>query len=134
DGSLWGPTQRVNQPMRLLRASGKLDQTSLSQIARRTGEVDLRATLGFRPFLTQLAARADLTPTERAAVAQVAAWDGTAFYPDGMDHDSSGAETGKVKYPAFGLLSLWFHALDDMVAQGVFQPVTGNAKTKDGVL
>jgi penicillin amidase len=135
DGSLWGPTQRVGQPMSLLRASGKLDQTTLWQIAKRTGELDLRDTLGYRTCLTQLAARNDLTPTERAAVAQVDAWDGTAFYPDGMDHDASGAEAGKVKYPAFAILSLWFHALDAQVASGVFGPVTGNtADTKAAVL
>jgi penicillin amidase len=135
DGSLWGPTQRVGQPMSLLRAAGKLDQTSLWQVAKRTGELDLRDTLGFAPFLTQLAQRSDLTPTERAAIAQVAAWDGTAFYPDGMEHNSSGAETGRVMYPAFAILSDWFHALDAQVATGVFGPVTGNtADTKAAVL
>jgi penicillin amidase len=134
DGSLWGAQQRVGQPMALLGAGLPLDQTTLWQVARRTGELDLRDTLGFRPFLTSLAGRADLTPVERAAVAEVAAWDGTAFYPGGAERDSSGIETGKVKYPAFALLSAWFHALDASVAQGVFQPVTGNANTKDGVL
>jgi penicillin amidase len=134
DGSLWGAQQRVAQPMALLRASPRLDQTSLWQVARRTGELDLRCTLGFRPFLASLAQRGDLNPVERAAVAEVQAWDGTAFYPDGAERDSSGNETGKVKYPAFAILSAWFHALDATVAQGVFQPVTGNANTKDGVL
>ena len=134
DGSLWGAQQRVGQPMSLLRASSPLNQTTLWQIARRTGELDLRDTLGFRPFLTSLAARSDLTPVARAAVAQVASWDGTAFYPDGAERDSDGAETGKVKYPGFVVVSAWFHALESIVARGVFQSVTGNANTKDGVL
>src|SRR5207302_6815054 len=118
----------------LLRASPTLNQTTLWQVARRTGELDLRDTLGFRPFLTSLAARSDLTAVDRAAVAQVATWDGTAFYPDGAERDSQGAETGKVKYPAFAVMSAWFHALEAIVAKAVFQPVTGNANTKAGVL
>ena len=118
DGSLWGAQQRVGQPMALLRGSPPLDQTTLWQVARRTGELDLRDTLGFRPFLTALAGRGDLSPVERAAVAEVAAWDGTAFYPDGAERDASGAETGKVKYPAFAVLSAWFHALDAAAGQG----------------
>lgn len=134
DGSLWGAQQRAGEPMSLLRGSSALNQTTLWQIARRTGELDLRDTLGFRPFLTSLAARSDLTPVERAAVAQVATWDGTAFYPDGAERDAHGAETGKVKYPGFAVLSAWFRALEGIVARAVFQPVTGNANTKAGVL
>ena len=134
DGSLWGAQQRVGQPMALLAASDRLDQTTLWHVARRTGELDLRETLGFRPFLTQLAARGDLTSVERAAIAEVEAWDGTAFYPGGAERDSSGNETGKVKYPAFAILSEWYHALDVQVGSGVFQPVTGSADTKAGML
>jgi penicillin amidase len=134
DGSLWGAQQRVAQPMALLRAAGPLDQAGIWQVARRTGELDLRQTLGFRTFLASLAARNDLDATERAAVAQVAAWDGTAFYPDGMEHDGAGAETGRVKYPAFAILSAWFHALESLAGRPVFQPATGNANTREGVL
>ena len=122
DGSLWGVQQRVGQPMSLLAASAKLDQTSLWQVARRTAELDLRDTLGFRPLLTQLAQRSDLTATERAALAEVAAWDGTAFYPDGAERDGSGNETGKVKYPAFAIMSAWFHALDAQVGRASSVP------------
>src|SRR5207237_8129098 len=107
DGSLWGAQQRVGQPMSLLRASPTLNQTTLWHVARRTGELDLRDTLGFRPFLTSLAARSDLTAVERAAVAQVATWDATAFYPDGAERDSPGAETGKDTYRAFAAMSDW---------------------------
>ncbi|HEV3233324.1 MAG TPA: penicillin acylase family protein [Candidatus Dormibacteraeota bacterium] len=134
DGSLWGAQQRVAQPMALLQASGRLTPDTLWQVARRTGELDLRDTLGFRPFLTSLWSRGDLSPTERAALAQVAAWDGTAFYPDGMERDASGAETGKVKYPGFAIMSEWFHALESLAGRPVFQPATGNADTKSGVL
>ena len=134
DGSLWGAQQRVGQPIALLRAGARLNQTTLWQVARRTGELDLRDTLGFRPFLTALSGRADLTPLERAAVAQVKAWDGTAFYPDGAERNSSGTETGKVRHPGFAVMSAWFHALDAGVGQSVFQPVTGSTDTKAGVL
>ena len=134
DGSLWGAQQRVAQPMALLRAAGKLDQAGIWQVARRTGELDLRDTLGFRTFVTSLAGRTDLDATERAAVAQVAGWDGTAFYPDGMERDGSGAETGRVKYPAFAILSGWFHALESLAGRPLFQPVTSKANTKDGVV
>ena len=134
DGSLWGAQQRVAQPMALLRAAQPLDQTGLWQVARRTGELDLRDTLGFRPFLVGLAGRGDLPAVERAAVAEVQSWDGTAFYPDGAERDSSGAETGKVKYPGFAVMSAWFHALEAIAGRGVFQPATGDADTKNGVL
>jgi penicillin amidase len=134
DGSLWGAQQRVGQPMALIRAGPALDQVTIWQVARRTGELDLRDTLGFRTFLTGLAGRPDLSPVERAAVAEVTAWDGTAFYPDGAERDASGKETGKVKHPGFAVLSAWFHALESLAARAVFQPVTGDANTKDGVL
>ncbi|TMC48413.1 MAG: penicillin acylase family protein [Chloroflexi bacterium] len=134
DGSLWGAQQRAGQPVSLLRAGRALDQTPLWQVARRTGELDLRDTLGFRGFLTGLAGRPDLSSVERAAVAQVAGWDGTAFYPDGAERDASGKETGKVKYAGFAVLSAWFQALETLAAQAVFQPVTGNSNAKDGVL
>jgi penicillin amidase len=134
DGSLWGAQQRVGQPMSLLRASSALNQTTIWQVARRTGELDLRDTLGFRRFLIDLAGRSDLSPVERAAVATVTAWDGTAFYPDGAERDASGKETGKVKDAGFAVLSAWFHALEASAARGVFQPVTGDASTRDGVL
>jgi hypothetical protein len=119
--------------MSLLAGAGTLDQTSLWQVARRTGELDLRAALGFKPFLTDLAGRSDLTPIERAAVAQVSAWDGPAFYPDGAERDSGGTETGKVAGAGFPILSAWFHALESKVAAPVFGPVVGGSDAAAGL-
>jgi hypothetical protein len=119
--------------MSLLATQPSFDQTSLWQAARRTGELDLRATLGFKPFLTQLATRGDLTPIERAAIAQVAAWDGTAFYPDGAERDASGAETGNVAGAGFPILSAWFHALESRVAAPVFGPVIDSSPADAGL-
>jgi penicillin amidase len=133
DGVLWGATQRMRQPQSLLTAASRLSPDDTWQVARRTGELDLRDTLGFAQFLTGLAARSDLSAVERAAVAQVAAWDGTAFYPDGAERNASGAETGKVRAPGFAVMSAWFHALLRRAGQPVFEPVTGNADTATGV-
>jgi penicillin amidase len=72
DGVLWGAFQRVREPMSLLAARRSFDLAAAWGVARRTGELDLRATLGFKPFITALAKRSDLTPIERAAVAEVA--------------------------------------------------------------
>ena len=48
DGTLWGAYQRARQPMRLLAGSRRLDQAGLWHVARRTGELGLRAALGFK--------------------------------------------------------------------------------------
>jgi penicillin amidase len=133
DGTVWGPVQRMAQPNALLRGAGKLDFDALWGVARRSGELDLRDTLGFRPFLVGLAARGDLSSLEHAALAQVQTWDGTAFFPDGAERDSSGAETGKVRSPGFPIMTAWFHALEKRLGRSVFQPVTGNADTQAGV-
>src|SRR5439155_5336356 len=68
DGTLWGRFQRSRQPMSLLRRHrGRLDLDALWGVARRTGELDLRATLGFKPFVTRLRRVRGRSPTERAA-------------------------------------------------------------------
>jgi penicillin amidase len=133
DGSLWGGIQRVRQPMSLLAAQPRFDLNSLWQVARRTGELDLRATLGFKPFLTGLASRTDLSSTERAAVGLVAAWDGTAFYPDGAERNSSGQETGNVASPAFAILNAWFARLESRAAAPVFGPVVNGQDAAAGL-
>jgi penicillin amidase len=120
DGVLWGAFQRARQPMSLLAARPALDLAAAWGVAKRTGELDLRATLGFKPFITDLAKRSDLTPTERAAVLQVAGWDGTAFYPGGAERDSAGQPTGKVASPAFAITDAWFAALERRVAEPLF--------------
>jgi penicillin amidase len=123
DGVLWGAFQRVRQPMSLLAARRVFDLSAAVAVAKRTGELDLRATLGFKPFITALAKRSDLTPVERAAVGQVAGWNGTAFYPDGAERDSSGQPTGKVASPAFAIMDAWFDAIEHEVAAPLFGPV-----------
>jgi hypothetical protein len=133
DGSLWGGIQRVRQPQSLLAAQPRLDQIALWQVARRTGELDLRATLGFKPFLAGLASRADLSATERAAVTLVSGWDGTAFYPDGAERTASGQETGNVASPAFAILNAWFAALESRVAAPVFGPVVDGQNAEAGL-
>ena len=122
DGVLWGAYQRVRQPMSLLAARPVFDLAAAWGVAKRTGELDLRATLGFKPFITDLAKRSDLTPVERAAVAQVAGWDGTAFYPDGAERDSAGQPTGNVASPAFPIMDAWFDAIEHKVAEPLFGP------------
>jgi penicillin amidase len=133
DGSLWGHYQRVRQPMSLLRPRRRFTPTGTWRVARRTGELDLRATLGFKPFLTRLARARHLTALERAAIRQVAGWDGTAFYPDGAERSSTGAETGRVAAPGFAILSAWFHALESRVAAPVFRPVVPGPDFAKGV-
>lgn len=122
DGVLWGAFQRVRQPMALLKARRTFNLAAAWGVAKRTGELDLRATLGFKPFITALAKRSDLTPLERAAVAQVARWDGTAFYPDGAERDSSGNPTGKVASAGFAIMDAWFAAVEHQVTTPVFGP------------
>jgi penicillin amidase len=133
DGVLWGATQRVGQPRFLLQGSSRLSPDDMWHVARRSGELDLRDTLGFARFITALARRGDLSPVARAAVAQVARWDGTAFYPGGAERDASGKETGKVKHAGFVVMTAWMHALLRRAGQRVFQPVTHNADTAAGV-
>jgi acyl-homoserine lactone acylase PvdQ len=124
DGTIWGTTQRAHQPMNLLSSSGRLSLAGVWGIARRTGELDLRATLGFKRFLLGLRG---LAPLERKAVAQVAAWDGTAFFPDGSD----GA--GRVKGAGFPIMEAWFRALERRVGSAVFGPVITGSDTAAGV-
>jgi len=134
DGSLWGGYQRVRQPMALLRARRRpFDQSAVWRVARRTGELDLRATLGFKRFITVLRGRHGLTAIERSAVRQVAVWDGTAFYPDGAERSGSGAPTGRVAAAGFAILSAWFHALESRVAAPVFGPVVPGPDAAAGV-
>ena len=122
DGVLWGAFQRVREPMTLLSQRPTFDLGAAWGVAKRAGELDLRATLGFKPFITALAARHDLSPVERAAVAQVASWDGTAFYPDGAERDSSGQPTGNVASAGFAIMDAWFNAIEQEVATPVFGP------------
>jgi penicillin G amidase len=124
DGTLWGAYQRVREPMELLARGGRFTPTRLWRVARRTGELDLRARLGFKPFLTRLR-RLHLRPIERAAVAQVARWDGVAFYPGGAERGPSGTPTGRVAAPGFAIFSAWFHALEDRLGAAVFRPALG---------
>jgi penicillin amidase len=133
DGTLWGGTQRVRQPMSLLAGPPRFDLSTLWQVARRTGELDLRATLGFKPLLTGLASRPDLSPIERQAVALVAGWDGTAFYPDGAERTATGQETGNVASPGFAILNGWFASLESRVAAPVFGPVVSGSDTAGGL-
>jgi penicillin amidase len=134
DGTLWGSYQRVRQPMRLLRAHRRqFGVPAAWHVARRTGELDLRERLGFRRFLVGLRHRRGLTAIERAAIRQVARWDGTAFYPDGAERSRSGGETGRVAAPGFAILSAWFHALESRAAAPVFGPVTGGDDAAAGL-
>ncbi|MEA2273206.1 MAG: hypothetical protein QOI98_1914, partial [Solirubrobacteraceae bacterium] len=66
-------------------------------------------------------------------IAQVARWDGTAFYPGGAERSPSGGETGNVAAPGFAILSAWFHALESRVAAPVFGPVTGGGDAAAGL-
>ncbi len=133
DGTLWGAFQRVREPIRLLAGHrGRFTQATLWQVARRTGELDLRATLGFKPFIARLGARrVHLTALERTAVGIIRRWNGTAFYPDGAERDSSGNPTGNVAGAAFPIFDAWFAALERLVAQPVFTGIVdesgGNA-------
>jgi penicillin amidase len=128
DGSLWGAFQRVREPMSLLAAHRRrFTLADAWHVARRTGELDLRFTLGFERFITALARRGALTPLERAAVSLVAHWDGTAFGPDGTELDSSGQPDGKVRSPAFAIMDAWFAALERRVATPVFGPAVSGA-------
>jgi penicillin amidase len=125
DGTLWGGYQRARQLLEMLRGRRRYSLTGLWLLARRVGELDLRATLGFKPFLTRLLSKR-LSPIERAAIRQVARWDGTAFYPDGAERGRSGQPTGNVASPGFTILSDWFHALEKRVARPVLGPVVGS--------
>lgn len=133
DGTLWGAFGRVREPMGLLASHrGRFTQRTLWQVAQRTGELDLRATLGFKPLLTGLARRwRRLTPLERQAVRIVSRWDGTAFAPGGVERSSSGAPTGNVAGSAFPIFDAWFAALERLAGQPVFSGVVdesaGNA-------
>ncbi len=133
DGTVWGAFQRSRQLMDMLQGHRRFNLTSLWQMAERVGELDLRATLGFKPFITKLLKHAHLTPMERAAVRQVAAWDGTAFYPAGADRTASGQLTGNVKSPGFAILSAWFNDLENLVAEHIFGPVVGRSNAAAGV-
>jgi hypothetical protein len=67
-----------------------------------------------------------LSSIERAAVAQVAKWDGTAFYPDGADH-------GNVRGAGFPIMDAWFSALERRVGAAVFGPVINGTNVAAGV-
>jgi penicillin amidase len=125
DGTVWGAFQRSRQLIDMLRGPRRFSLTTLWQMARRVGELDLRATLGFAPFLTRLAGRFHLSPVERAAVRQVGAWDGTAFYPGGAQLLPDGSYD--VRSPGFAILDAWFAALENRVAEHIFGPVLGSA-------
>ena len=133
DGTLWGEFQRSRQPMSLLVTGGKFDLARAWGVAKRTGELDLRATLGFKPFLTALLARRDLTTIESRALNEIARWDGTSFYPGGAEHDANGKETGKVAAAGFPIMDAWFSAIERRVGAPVFGPVTGDSDTARGV-
>ncbi len=125
DGSLWGAYQRVREPLRLLHRHGRLTRAGLWHVARRTGETDLRAALGFKPFLTRLLSRR-LDPVERRAVEAVRRWNGVAFYPGGAERDPAGRPTGNVASPGFAVFSAWFDALEARAGSPVFGPVLGS--------
>lgn len=131
DGTVWGAFQRARQLIDMLRGHRRLSLTMLWEMARRVGELDLRATLGFKPFITRLRGDPHLSPIERAAVAQVARWDGTAFYPGGALRLPGGPLA--VRSPGFAILDAWFAALENLVAEHVFGPVLGSANPADAV-
>jgi penicillin amidase len=131
DGTVWGAFQRSRQLMDMLRGRRRFSLTALWQMARRVGELDLRATLGFKPFLTRLAARYRLSAIERAAVQQVAGWDGTAFYPAGAQRLPGGGLD--VRSPGFAILDAWFAALENRVAARIFGPVLKGVSPAAGV-
>ncbi|MFL5824831.1 MAG: penicillin acylase family protein [Solirubrobacteraceae bacterium] len=126
DGTLWGAFQRSRQLMNMLGGRRRFTPTALWHMARRVGELDLRQTLGWRRFLTELPSHYHLSATERAAVKLVARWDGTAFYPAGAQR-THGHLTGRVRSPGFDILSAWFSNLENLVARHVFGPVLGQA-------
>jgi penicillin amidase len=128
DGSLWGEYQRVRQPMSLLSGSKRFSQQTAWKVAQRTGELDLRATLGFKAVFLRALAHRRLAPIERTAVAQVRAWDGTAFAPGGVEHGADGKPTGKVAAPAFAIMEAWFKALERRAGAPVFGPVVNAGK------
>lgn len=128
DGTLWGAFQRSAQLMNMLRGHRRFSQTSLWQMARRVGELDLQLTLGFKRFITELPSRFRLSPIERAAVRQIAGWDGVAFYPAGAQRGADGQPTGLVRSPGFAILNAWFSRLENLVAQHVFGPVLGRRR------
>lgn len=111
--------------MDMLAGRRRFSLTTLWQMARTVGELDLRATLGFKPFLTELASHFRLSPLERAAVSQVARWNGAAFYPSGAQRTSSGQPTGYVRSPGFAILSAWFSRLENLVAAPGLGPALG---------
>ncbi|HLW18369.1 MAG TPA: penicillin acylase family protein, partial [Actinomycetota bacterium] len=123
DGTLWGTTQRVGEPMSLLRMSGRLTYTDLWHIARTTGQTDLRAALGFKRFLTSVQPK---TALERQAIDIVKRWNGTAFFPGG----ACGAQ---VCSPAFPIMEAWFKAMEARAGAAVFGPVVGGPDTADAV-
>jgi penicillin amidase len=131
DGTVWGAYQRSRQLMRTLRGHSRFNLSTLWHMARRVGELDLRATLGFKRFLTELPRHFHLTPIERAAVTQVAHWDGIAFYPAGAQPLRGGGYD--VASPGFAILDAWFRALENLVAERVFGPVVGASRPAAGV-
>jgi penicillin amidase len=131
DGTVWGAFQRSRELMNMLRGRRRFTLAALWQMARRVGELDLRATLGFKPFLTRLPGRFRLSAIERAAVAQMAAWDGTSFYPAGAQPLAGGGYD--VRSPAFAILDAWFAALENRVAAPIFGPVIGEASPAERV-
>jgi penicillin G amidase len=125
DGTVWGAFQRSRQLMNMLSGHRRFTLTELWQMARRVGELDLRATLGFKRFITGLPQHFSLSGVERAAVSHVAGWDGTAFYPAGAQSLPSGGYD--VRSPGFAVLDAWFASLENLVAAHVFGPVVGGA-------
>jgi hypothetical protein len=118
--------------MDLLRAHRRFSRTQIWHVARRTSELDLRATLGFRPFLVRLR-RLDLRPIEQKAVSQVRRWHGLTFYPAGAERDGSGHLTGKVAAPGFAIFSAWFRALEARAAGPIFHRALGRGSVAQEV-
>jgi hypothetical protein len=115
----------------MLAGRRRLSLAELWQMARRVGELDLRATLGFKRFITALSSHFRLRRIERAAVRQVKRWDGTAFYPAGARPGPNGVL--EVASPGFAILSGWFHELENLVAARVFGPVVGRSHPADAI-
>lgn len=125
DGILWGAFQRVREPIDLLRQHrGHFTLTALWKVAKRTGELDLDDTLGFRPFLMRLRSL-HLRPIERRALQQVAAWNGVAYYPGGAERAPDGHLTGQVAAPGYAVFLAWFHALEARAGARIFHPALG---------
>ena len=133
DGTLWGAFQRSRQLMNMLSGHRRFSQSSLWQMARRVGELDLQLTLGFKGFITRLPSHFRLSSIESAAVRQIARWDGTAFYPAGAQRGAGGRLTGLVKSPGFAILNAWFSHLENLVAEHIFGPVLGRRQPAAGV-